>query len=274
MSEIFDEPAQEPGEDGDGDLNERQREILRLVTDQGFVTIEALARIFTVSAQTVRRDIIRLDGLGLLQRFHGGAGQRESPIRLGYVEKQTVLPDAKARIGRAAAALLPSGSSVFLDVGTTVEAVARALVGRRRMHVVTPSLPAAAILAGSEIGDVVVTGGLVRGPDGSLVGEDAVAVIRRFSLDAAVIACSAFDERDGSISDFDVLKVSVKQAMMARSRQTILVADASKFARSAVIRITDFGGVSHLVTDALPPPRLQRLIEEAGCRIIVAPLDA
>lgn len=250
-------------------LNDRQRDILRLVQEGGFATIETLSRRFDVSAQTIRRDIIRLDELGLLQRFHGGAGLRGSTVRLGYEQKQVVAASAKERIGTAAAALMGDGASLFLDVGTTTEAVARALRERRDVTVVTPSLTAGAILAGSEAAEVVVTGGVVRGPDGSLVGEDATAMIGRFRLDWAVVACSGFDP-DGSVMDFDVLKVGVKRAMIGRARRTMLVADASKFGRTALLRVAGLDELGAIVTDEPLPEPLAAQAAECGCQVIVA----
>ncbi|GGF70741.1 DeoR family transcriptional regulator [Azorhizobium oxalatiphilum] len=256
--------------DADTDLSPRQQEIVARVRAQGFIPLETLARAFDVSTQTVRRDIIRLDEAGLIKRFHGGAGPVETTTRLAYSQKRTTAPDGKKRLAAACAALIPHGSSVCLDVGTTVEAVARALLEHRRMHVITTSIGAAAILGGTEVGDVVVTGGLIRGVDGSLVGEAALATLKGLRMDTAVIACSGFDDLDGAVMDFDVLKVATKKAMIAQSRRTILVADASKFTRSALVRVTDFEAVSILVTDAPPPPALAARIAEAGCRVVVA----
>src|SRR5262245_43782546 len=108
-------------------LNPRQREILEMVEAQGFATIEALARRFAVSSQTIRRDVIRLDKAQVLQRFHGGAGLPEDRVGLGHARKQAIRASAKERIGRAAARVISAGAAVFLDVGTTVEAVAQAL---------------------------------------------------------------------------------------------------------------------------------------------------
>ena len=126
-------------------LNERQAALLALVRSRGYATVEWLAEHFAVSAQTVRRDIIRLDERGMLQRFHGGAGAAgASVVRLGYAEKQELAVDAKLAIGVAAARLVPNGASVFVDVGTTAEAVARALAGHTSLRVFTNSLAATA----------------------------------------------------------------------------------------------------------------------------------
>ena len=263
-----------PSPELDADVSPRQQEIVARVREQGFVTIETLAKMFDVSPQTVRRDIIRLDEAGLIRRFHGGAGQRENTTRPGYSQKRDTAPDSKRRIAAACAALIPHGSSVSLDVGTTVEAVAQALLDHRRMHVIATSLGAASLLAGSQVGDVVVTGGLLRGVDGSLVGEGTIAALNRFRVDTAVLACSGFDDADGSVMDFDILKVAIKQAMVAQARRVILVADASKFTRSALVRVMPFEAVSIFVTDALPPEHLAQRIADAGCRLVVASAES
>ena len=121
-------------------LNARQKEILDLVRQRGFVTIESLAADFDVSAQTARRDIIHLTGRGLLKRFHGGAGTIETLGRHSYVEKKRLESSAKIRIGKTLAATLPDGASVFLDVGTTVEAAASALAAKANLRVFTTSI--------------------------------------------------------------------------------------------------------------------------------------
>jgi DeoR family glycerol-3-phosphate regulon repressor len=128
------------------------------------------------------------------------------------------------------------------------------------------------ILAGVGAGEVMVTGGVVRGPDGSMVGDDTTSTINRFRLEWAVIACSGVDD-DGSVLDLDVLKVGVKRAMMARARRTMLVADGSKFARTALTHVATLDEIAVLVTDAPVTSRLAARAVEGGCRIVVAGED-
>lgn len=237
--------------EGQAGLSERQKAIVAIVSEQGFATIDALARHFDVSAQSVRRDIIRLDADGLLQRFHGGAGIRETTVRLGYAEKRITASDAKERIGQAAASLIPEGAVVFLDVGTTVEAVARALRQKQALRVFTVSLPAAAILTGRPGIELYVFGGSVRGADGSLTGESTVAAIGRFRFDHAVIGYSGFDA-DGALMDFDLEKVAVKQQAIARSGTVLAVGDSSKFARHALVRVAAPEAIGRIVTESIP----------------------
>lgn len=249
-------------------LNPRQMRILDLVRGSGYATLESLAEAFGVSTQTVRRDVIRLDEMGLLQRFHGGAGLPEDGVRLSYRQKQGLALGAKARIGAAAAALIPDGASVYLDVGTTAEAVAAALLGRRLRAVYTNSISAAAILAAGRI-DTYVAGGQLRGPDGALVGAETVAALSAIAVDSAVIGCSGF-AADGGAMDFDPQKVAVKQAVLEQARAALLVADASKFGRGAVVRIAPAARFGSLVTDAPPPHALAAALAEAGVAVSVA----
>ncbi|MGP9819617.1 DeoR/GlpR family DNA-binding transcription regulator [Salinarimonas sp. NSM] len=239
----------EPVEDG---ATTRQREILALVEARGFVTIEDLARQFDVSAQTIRRDIIRLDERGVLQRFHGGAGLSEARRRPAYAEKQAIHVAAKERIGARAAAEVPRAAAVFIDVGTTAEAAARALATRADCRVFTSSLAVAAILGGARDGpDVRVLGGQLRGPDGSLVGAEALEALARLRLDVALVGCSGFDS-DGAPLDFDPDKVALKRLAVERAREALVLADATKFAREALMRIAPAQAFLALVTDRTP----------------------
>jgi DeoR family glycerol-3-phosphate regulon repressor len=223
-----------------------------------------------VSAQTVRRDIIRLDEAKLLQRFHGGAGLRDSAVRVGYAEKRVLAADAKDRIGRRVAELVPDGASVFLDVGTTAEAVARALgARRRRLKMFTNGMAAARILSEFPTFDVFVLPGHVRGPDGSLTGDATVAAVGEFRADFAVVALSGFDA-DGAPMDFDLGKIAVKRAMAARARRALMVADSSKFGRQATARLAPLSAFSALASDAEPPGPLAEALAAAGVELIRA----
>lgn len=252
-------------------INTRQESILEIVRAKGFATIESLAEEFSVSTQTVRRDVIRLDEAGLLQRFHGGAGVAPDgdPVRLGYRTKREMHAAPKERIGALAASLIEDGSSVYLDVGTTVEAVARNLAGRDLRSAHTNSLNAAGILGGARQFETYVTGGVVRGADGSLVGDAAARMFESIAVDVAILGCSGF-AGDGTPMDFDPQKVAVKQAVLRNARRVLVVADASKFERQAVVLIAPPARFSAVVTDNPPPSALARQLQKAGVEIAVA----
>jgi DeoR family transcriptional regulator, glycerol-3-phosphate regulon repressor len=252
-------------------VNKRQELILEIVRAKGFATIDSLAEEFGVSTQTVRRDIIRLNEAGLLQRFHGGAGlpQGEDQVRLGYGPKREMHVASKEQIGALAASLIDDRSSVYLDVGTTVEAVARVLIQRSLRAVYTNSMASAVILSAATQFETYVTGGMVRGADGSLVGDAAVQALQPIAVDVAVIGCSGF-AADGAPMDFDPQKVAVKQTALRNARRAILVADASKFARPAVVLVAPLATFAAIVTDGAPPASLARQFRKAGISVAIA----
>jgi DeoR family transcriptional regulator, glycerol-3-phosphate regulon repressor len=251
-------------------LNERQAALLALVRGRGYATVEWLAEHFAVSSQTIRRDIIRLDERGVLQRFHGGAGAADAGvIRLGYAEKRELAVEAKLAIGAAAASLVPTGASVFIDVGTTAEAVARALGGHTGLRVFTNSLAAARQLAGRDGIEVVVAGGLLRGHDGSLVGDSVTGMLRDLRLDLAFVGLSGWDD-DGAPMDYDMDKIAVKRVAIARAREAVAVCDASKFDRAALARIAPAERFARLICDVTPPAQLAERLATAGVGVVVA----
>lgn len=230
-------------------LSQRQTAILERVTQHGFVTIDALAAEFGVSAQTVRRDIIALSDGGRLQRFHGGAGPSSGmeAARLDHGAKREIGKPAKIAVARKAAALVPDGAALFLDVGTTVEACARELARRDGFTVFTTSMRAA-MAFDPHRHSVYVLGGRLAGKDGSLVGEETVQRLAAIHLDVALIACSAIDG-SGRVMDFDLSKIAVKRAALAASARSMLLSTRSKFGRTALGKIADLGAFDTVVTE-------------------------
>lgn len=236
-------------------LSFRQTEILDIARAEGRVVVEDLAQRFDVTLQTIRRDLGELADLGHLDRVHGGAMPRVGVTNLGYDERRRLNDRAKAAIARACARAIPDNCSVILNLGTTTEAVAREMMQHRNITVVTNNMNVANILIGNPGCEIMVAGGAFRRSDGGLVGELAAQFIEHFKVDFAVIGCSALDG-DGDILDYDLAEVRVAKAIIGRSRQTFLVADSSKFQRSAPVRLASLADVSKVFTDAALPPDL------------------
>lgn len=254
-------------------LSDRQTEILHRARAVGRVEVEALAAEFEVTTQTIRRDLNELSHAGFLARVHGGAVVTTRVANVAYAERRVVAAAEKQAIGRRAAEMIPDGCSVILNIGTTTEEVARALVPRRDLVIITNNLNVVAILSGTPAKEIILTGGVVRQSDGGLVGEEAVEFIRRFRADIAVIGCSALDE-DGAIMDYDLREVAVARAIVANARRTILVCDRLKFERTAPVRIGAVADIHTVVTDAPPPAAFVETCARAGVGIEVALADA
>lgn len=249
--------------------NFRQGEILKIARDEGRVVVENLASRFGVTLQTVRRDLTELCEAGQLTRVYGGAVLASGVENIGYEDRRGLRAEEKERIGRLCAAAIPEGASLFLNIGTTTEAVARALTGHRSLMVVTNNLNVANILARNPGCEVIVAGGVLRRADAGLVGDMTMEVVRQFKVDVAVIGASALDDA-GDLLDFDVREVKVAQAILAQARRRFLVADRSKFTRTAPVRIASLSEVDVFFTDAPPPAAVKTACAGWGTEIAVA----
>lgn len=247
----------------------RHAEILAIARTEGRVGVDDLAGRLGVTVQTIRRDLADLAASGRLERVHGGAVLPSGTVNLAWEERRRRNAAAKAAIGAACAAEVLDGTSLFLNIGTTTEAVARALTGRRGLLAVTNNLNAAAILGALPEARVIVTGGRLRPEDGGLVGELAAASVRQFRLDLAVIGCSAIDAA-GELLDYDPDEVQVSRAILERARRRVLVADAAKLARTAPVRIAALTDLDLVITDRPLPAPLAALCAAAGTAVRLA----
>lgn len=251
----------------------RHTQILAEARAQGKVTVEGLAARFDVTPQTIRRDLAELCDRGQLARVHGGAIVPSGVANIGYEDRRAIAAAAKAAIGRLCAAHIPQGASLFINIGTSTEAVARALLSHRDLMVITNNINVANILAAGEGAEIIVAGGVLRRSDGGLVGEVTADFIRRFKLDYAIVGTSALDE-DGSMLDYDYREVRVAQEIIANARRTYLVADATKWTRSAPVRIASLAEIDAFFTDMAPPEPVRALCASAGTAIHVAAREA
>jgi DeoR family glycerol-3-phosphate regulon repressor len=247
----------------------RQQQILDLAGRQGFVSIDGLSRQFEVTPQTIRRDINQLCEQGLLERHHGGAVPRSSTHNVDYVERKALGSEAKRAIGRLVARHVPEGVSLFINIGTTTEAVAQELVNHKSLSVITNNLNVAAFLAAGTDLDVLIAGGLVRNRDGGIIGEATIDFINQFKVDIGIIGISGID-LDGTLLDFDYREVRVAQAIIRNARTVFLCTDHSKFGRNAMVRLGHIGEVSALFTDKAPPPPLAEVLSAHGVAVHIA----
>jgi len=249
-------------------LSFRQSEILDIARSDGRVAVEDLAQRFGVTVQTIRRDLSELAEAGQLDRVHGGAVLRAGVANIGYAERRSLNAEAKTAIARACAAAIPDNSSLFLNIGTTTEAVARALLQHQNLTVVTNNMNVANILAASEGCDVIVAGGVLRRSDGGLVGDLTTQAIDAFKVDYAIIGTSALDV-DGDLLDFDPQEVRVSRAIIRQSRKCFLVADASKFDRAAPVRIASLSEIDAVYTDRPLPEALAARCRDWGTAVVL-----
>ena len=246
---------------------------MSLAKEHGRVLVDELAARFAVTPQTIRKDLNDLCDARALNRIHGGAVFPSGNENVKYEARRSMAANEKQAIGRAAADLIPDNSSLFINIGTTTEAVGDALIDHKELMVITNNINVANNLRVFPSIEVVIAGGVVRGSDGGIVGEAAVDFIRQFKVDFAVIGVSAIDE-DGALLDFDFREVKVAQAIIANARHVILVSDASKFERTAPVRIGHISQVQTFITDHCPSESIRGICVEQDVRLLeTAPLN-
>ena len=247
----------------------RQQALLQWIENSHYVSLEEIAERFHVTTQTARRDIADLEHRGKVRKLHGGVSQLTPLDPVTYRQRRHDRADEKVRIAEAVVALIPDGATVFLDTGTTCEAIANALVSRERLHLVTYSLRSAAIISEKTDFTLAVPGGFVRPIDGGMFQEDTPEFIRRFKFDYAIISVSGIDD-DGDLCDDDHTEVAVVSAALGQAAHKLLAVDSSKFGKRAMVKLGSVRDVTALVTNEMPAPILARILEEANIPVILS----
>ncbi|MEL0636642.1 DeoR/GlpR family transcriptional regulator [Marinomonas sp. TI.3.20] len=245
----------------------RQEKIVAITKEKGYVTIDELANKFAVTPQTIRRDINALAEAEQIRRHHGGASYDSSTTNVAYATRQILQLSAKEQIAKRIAAEIPNNASLFINIGTTTETVARALLNHQGLQVITNNLNVAAILSGKEDFTVIIAGGTVRSRDGGVMGEATIDFISQFRVDYGIIGISGIDPNDGSLLDYDYQEVRVAQSIIVNSRNVFLAADSAKFGRNAVVRLGNITQVDRLFTEEQPPKPILELMKEHQVRL-------
>lgn len=247
---------------------QRHDVIIELVKRQGYVSTEELVEHFSVSPQTIRRDLNDLAEQNQIQRHHGGAALPSSAENTAWHDRRMMYSEEKASIARSVAAQIPEGSTLFIDIGTTPEAVAHALLNHQHLQVVTNNLNVAMLLMAKPEFRVIIAGGDVRTRDGGIIGEATMDFISQFRLDYGILGISGID-MDGTLLEFDYHEVRTKRAIIENSRNVILVTDHSKFGRNAMVSLGNISMLDSLYTDRKPPEELLRAIRQHNVQLVL-----
>ncbi len=249
------------------DPTARQSEILTLLETEGAVSIAELAGRFDVSDETVRRDVRQLEVLGHVQKVHGGVRLPENIFETPYRQRQHERSEAKQAIGRACAELIPDGARLTMESSTTAFWVARALCSQRNLSVITNGVDVARELCGRNNNRIFLAGGEMSDATLSTLGPVAIAYLKQFTPDMAIIGASGLHAQTG-LGDFDMQEAEIARAILETATRTIVIADASKFDRRALVHVCDLSCIDVLVTDQPPEGHLARAL--AGTEVIVA----
>ena len=253
---------------------ERHRKILDIIAREGTISVGAICEMFDVSEMTARRDLRILDRQGLLRRVHGGAvsslGRSYEPP---YNLRVTHAVEVKKAIGRKAAEIIIDGDSIALDVGTTTLAIARALHGKRNLTIITAGLTIANEIAsnfslGSDV-RLILTGGIVRPREFSMIGHIAEDAYRDFHVDKAFIGIGGLSLKEG-LTEYNLEDALVKRSLLHSAREKIVVAEGAKIGRVTFATIGPLSSIQCLITDRSAPQDILSELSKQGIEVHVA----
>lgn len=250
----------------------RRTHILRTLDKTGQVATDDLANQLDVSTETIRRDLHVLEERGELQRVYGGAVLGAGTVwgEAPYHERRSVAADEKAAIAQAVVDEIPQDSTVFLDLGTTVDAIVEALPLDYTGTLVTTSLRAATQLARLDHCEIVLAGGRLRRDELSLSGSAAAGFLRDIYPDVAIISTGAVDAARG-VTDYDAEERHIKRLILSHSQISFVVADSTKFGKTATYGVCPVDRPTRIVTTTRLGHQTGHAIEQAGGRLLLAP---
>ena len=251
--------------------SKRHGEILKLLQDEGTITIARLADALGVSLETVRRDVKPLAKDGSVLKMHGAIGLPSVVGEAPFERRMREQADAKRAIAKLVATTIGDGESVMLDTGTTTSFLARELLNHRRLTVVTNSSDIARTLATVNGNKVYMAGGELRSDSGAAFGVPAIEFISHFSVDHAVISAGAVDAL--GVMDYDLEEAEFARMVLSRGARALVVTDHTKFGRRGLVRVCGLEGFGELFTDIAPDEDIAAALAGAGAALRLAAPD-
>ena len=249
-------------------VSKRHGEILKLLELQGSASIAAMARQLGVSTETIRRDLRPLVEACSVLRMHGAVGLAGQLGEAPFERRMRENAAAKKAIAHHVASTIRDGDTVMLDTGTTTSFLARALIGHRRLTVVTNSSDIARTLATVNGNRVYMAGGELRSDSGAAFGSSAVDFASRFFVQHAIISAGTIDET--GVMDFDLHEAEFARMVLSQGQRRLVVCDASKFGARGFVQVCDLLGFTELVTDQPPSASLGAALSKAEVKVTVA----
>lgn len=245
-------------------VNMRRKAILEMLADDAGISASALAAHFGVTAVTIRADLAALEAEGLILRTHGGAMPAFHPK---IIERMRQATDSKNAIAKAAARLIEDGDTVMIAAGTTTALIPRFLLGRRDVHIVTNNTLLLSTARTNPQLRITLVGGEFRPAEEGLVGPLTLQVVEQFHVTKAFLGIDGASAQQGYTAN-SVESADFVRKMADRADQVIVLADASKFGNAGFARILPFSATHTLITDTLPSPEFERLLNDAKVTII------
>jgi DeoR/GlpR family transcriptional regulator of sugar metabolism len=248
---------------------ERQRKIVELVNEKLSIRVTELSKIFSVTEETIRRDLEKLEKDNLLMRSHGGAVSLEKDqSETSYLEREITNASEKKAIAVEAISLIEPGDQIVLDASTTAWYMAKELPDMP-LTVLTNSIKVAIELSRKEQIRVISTGGTLMSQSLSYVGPLAERSLSMYHVNKAFLSCKGVHLEKG-LSDFNELQALLKKQMMDIAEETVLMVDSSKFGTRSFSQIAPLSSIDTVITDSYLDDQMRRHLEEKTITVKIA----
>ena len=254
------------------DTSERRREITTMIRARGSVQVAPLSEMFSVSMQTIRKDLLYLEHHGVATRTYGGALSSEvvnAQVEPAIETKRISHTEAKERIGKLAAGMINPGESIMLDSGTTTLQIARFVPDDEDITVVTNDFDILGVLNQKRKIKIVMLGGELRRRNMAFYGAQTVAALDDLLLDKLFLGVDGLDVERG-ITTHHEAEAQLNRRMVETAREVIAVTDAPKFDKVCLHRIIDVGDLDALITDTAAPAYIDEAADRLGFRLFKA----
>ncbi|HEX7556813.1 MAG TPA: DeoR/GlpR family DNA-binding transcription regulator [Leptolinea sp.] len=248
---------------------ERRKHILELVEKRSSISVAEMCELLDVSEMTIRRDLSVLSNQGLLQRVHGGAvSRRGRSYEPPYMMRSSINVSDKQAIGEIASSLVMDGDSLVLDNGSTVLELAKQLVGKRNLTVLTASLAVANVLADAPGIRLILSGGILRPEEGSLIGHIAERTFQEFRIDKAFIGIGGISIENG-LTEYNLEDTLVKRNLINNAEQIIVLTDSSKIGKTRFSFVAPLSVVDVLITDGRVSEEILQAYKNQGIEVLL-----
>ena len=246
---------------------ERRNAISEILAARGKVIVSELAKEFSVTEETIRRDLERLEKDGLATKTYGGAVAGNASSDVPYRVRLGVNVDKKKIIAEKVAALIKDGQRIMLDASSTAIYVTRAIKNKKNITVITNSVEILLELAEKSDWTVFSTGGVLKEGALSLTGSSAERMIRGYHVDIAVCSCKGIDMKFG-VTDSNEKDALIKQAVFDSAERRVLALDSDKFDKKSFVKVCDLTDVDTVVTDDKPSDTWVEYLGANGVEVI------
>lgn len=247
-------------------MNDRQKEILKIVAEHNRVKVKHLARELSVSTVTVRQDLNLLEEEGFLKRIHGGVTVRDSDdlsVRLAINYEQ------KLRIAKKASGFVRPGDTILVEGGSTNTILVKEVSKKEGIIVITPNVYIARECRKSGLQNVILLGGIYQWESESLIGSLTKLCIDHVNYKKAFIGVDGFTQENGFTSK-DMMRAETAIYIAQKAEEVFIVTDSSKFGRVELVKLFDAASINYLIIDEGIPSGDKEFIEEKGVTVVIA----